>query len=62
MEVKDLASKDLLEQYADMVRFNHYDPMGATRPSSFSADELEAEILRRLRAAMPEEEEKEEGE
>lgn len=54
MVLENLANEDLLEQYADMVRFNHYDPLGAQRPSVFSADELEAELLRRLRSATPE--------
>lgn len=48
MSLQDLPNPDLLEQYSDMVRWHHYDPMGAKRPSKFELDDLEAEVLRRL--------------
>lgn len=46
---QDLDIHDLVEQYTDMVKWYHYDPMGAARPSAFDQDELANEILRRMR-------------
>lgn len=44
-----LEVQDLVNQYADMVKWHHYDPTGIERPSVFDRDDLEAEILQRMR-------------
>lgn len=51
--ITDLSNADLLEQYADMVRWWHYDPMCSERPSEFDVDDLQAEVRRRLDLAAP---------
>jgi hypothetical protein len=48
MSLSELSNEDLLEQYTDMVRWWHYDPMGAKRPSEFDVDDLGSEMRRRL--------------
>ena len=53
MSLQALPNEDLLEQYADMVRWWHYDPMCAKRPSEFELDDLEAEVRRRLELGNP---------
>lgn len=53
MGVQKLSNEDLLEQYTDMVRWSHYDPMGASRPSSFEIEDLRAELRRRMQAGAP---------
>ena len=53
MSLENLSNPDLLEQYADMVRWYHYDPMGAKRPAEFNLDDLEAEVRRRLDGNAP---------
>ena len=60
MSLETLPNPDLLEQYADMVRWYHYDPMGAKRPSEFDLDDLEAEVRRRLDVNAPDAEEESE--
>ena len=62
MSLETLSNPDLLEQYTDMVCWNHYDPMGAKRPSKFSMDELRAELRRRLDGNAPDVEEESEEE
>lgn len=46
--LQDLPYNDLLDQFTDMVRWFHYDPHGAARPSEFELDDLEDELRRRL--------------
>ena len=53
MSLETLSNSDLLEQYAGMVRWYHYDPMGAKRPSEFDLDDLETEVRRRLDVNAP---------
>ena len=40
--------QDLVEQFASMMRWWHYNPSGRARPSSFDVEDLEAELRRRL--------------
>ncbi len=53
MSLQKLSNPDLLEQYADMVRWYHYDPMCAKRPSEFDLEDLETEVRRRLELGNP---------
>lgn len=47
-ELSNLSHQDLVEQYSDLVRWFHYDPHAAPRPSEFDLDDLQEELLRRL--------------
>ena len=51
MRIDKLSDATLLEEYSDMVKWYHYDPMCTKQPSKFDLDELEAELRRRLRGA-----------
>lgn len=59
MSLQELSNSDLLEQYTEMVRWHHYDPLCAQRPSRFALDGLEAEVRRRLDLNVPKAEHKE---
>lgn len=62
MSLETLSNPDLLEQYADMVRWHHYAPMDDKRPSEFDLDDLQAEVRRRLDVNAPDAEEESEEE
>jgi hypothetical protein len=48
ISLDDLDDRELVEQFTYMVKWDHYDPMGAERPSIFDTDELGAEIRQRM--------------
>lgn len=48
--LQDLPHNELVDQFTDMVRWYHYDPYCADRPSQFEFDDLEEELRRRLAA------------
>lgn len=46
-KLKNLTTRELLEEYEFTVKTNHYDPMAAHEPE-FDEDDLRAEVKRRL--------------
>jgi len=46
-KLKNLTTRELLDEYEFTVKTNHYDPMAAHEPE-FDEDELRAEVKRRL--------------
>jgi hypothetical protein len=51
MTIKNEPNDDLLEYYAQWVRFYHYDPIGNIEPPKYSMEDIEEEIYSRMRAS-----------
>ena len=47
--IKELNDEELMKEYANAVRFDHYDPHGMPAPQ-YNADDLMDEIMGRMEA------------
>ena len=48
LAITELDNSGLVEQYAEMTKWYHYDPVVSDRPSAFDKHELYAEIISRM--------------